>query len=89
MCDVEYFHVWVEKIILINEELIMCRENSVSETLERIRDKNQPFIPVFSGDDTLGIHYMSSILSSSSSQISSSQISVNSSSQISVNSFPS
>ena len=87
MCDVEYFHVWVEKIILINEELIMCRENSVSETLERIRDKNQPFIPVFSGDDTLGIHYMSSI--SSSSQISSSQISVNSSSQISVNSFPS
>ena len=87
MYDAEYFQVWVEKILLINEEIIICRENSVRETLE----KNQPFIPVFSGDDTLGIHYMSSILSSSSSQISvnpPSQISVNPSSLISGSSFP-
>ena len=86
MRDAQYFHIWIEKIILINEEIIICRENSVRETLEKIRDKNQPFIPVFSGDDTLGIHYMSSILSSSSSQIS---VISFPSSQISVNSFPS
>jgi hypothetical protein len=57
----DYLQEWIDKIVRMNEEFVICRGNTVRETLALIRYKHPIFIPVFEGDDTVGIHYILSI----------------------------
>ena len=56
------FQKWIDKILFVNEEIILCRDNSSSDILARIREINSNFYPVFNGDDTLGRDYLHEII---------------------------
>ena len=56
------FEIWIEKILFVNEELILYRDNSSSEILDRIREIKNSFSPIFLGDDTLGHKYLNEII---------------------------
>ena len=56
------FQKWIDKILFVNEEIILCRDNSSSDILARIREINSNFYPVFTGDDTLGRDYLDDLI---------------------------
>ena len=46
---------WIERIILINEEFVIHRGETPSQILIQLREMNSQFIPLFRGDDSIGL----------------------------------